>query len=297
MDVPLLLKRVRQAGTLVTMIPQHRQYMKTLRMADRLGIVDLRATTSKDVRFKHLGRYLTRSISTADRLATLTHHYSLLCQFVAAHDGIDFKDAFAIWSDVQGDGRYSILLGPSTLSPMEGEHSLRFCAGHTTLFTLTFSFSRGELMRLPDDDIIVVGGAQGRSGSRDMMRDAARDLHEISPPHALVVALKALCDYMDISAIVGVGLSRQAILYAPDRIFFDYDRLWRDFGGCSVEDGYFVLRPDAADAPLTEVARSHRARTKRKRAVKKALRAEITANLCRLFDRPPSDPMPRDPRP
>ena len=274
-------KRVNQLRYLVTHLRDHAAFLKVLRAARRDGVVRPDILTG----IKYLGIYLAASMTTEVRRSALAYHYAFLSR-TAGRDGSArlWTEGAEIWAwhDAADGDEFSIRLEPATLSPMEGESQLCFIFGAKPLCTLTFSFIDGAIVGLPSEAVLFIGGIQGGANCRREIRIAARANGEIAPASMLLISARAIAEHLGVRYVVGIsGEHHAAVPHAGDKITLGYDAMWLEAGALRTEGGFFVVVP-GTEKPLAEVSRSHRARTRRKRELKLAVRQQIRTEIARL---------------
>jgi len=275
-------KRLRQFEYFISHLPQHVAYLKKIRAARRRGVVG----SDPLIGMKYLGVYLADSMSTAARRDAIAYHYGFLSRSITgAREARRWSTGADIWQlrDEETGQACTIRLESSVLSPMEGESQLRFIFGPKTLCTLTFSFINGTLLGLPAAAVLFIGGVQGGADCRREIRVAARMNGEIAAASMLLVAARAIAQNFGVGYVVGVsGDYHAANPHARQKISLSYDAMWVDSGAMRTTRGFFVIDPGTGKS-LSDVSRTHRARTRRKRQRKLELRHAIAAEAERLF--------------
>jgi uncharacterized protein VirK/YbjX len=274
-------KRLSQLSTALRHPLHHLDLQAVLQKARQAGLM----ANDRSIAWKYLGGYLGRHFGPATRRKILADHYNFLLGCL--HDGgarHDWAAGLTVWTNRgnAGDADYRITLAPSVRAPMEGESELTFTANGVMLGTLTFSFVDAEVAGVGGvGTTLFVGGVQGSIGCRAEIRAAARDNGEISPTAMLVIAAKALAEVFDATCILCTSNEQQvARVYAGEALMFDYDRLWTELGATQAGGGSFVIDPhEAAQRCLAHLSSAHRARARRKTALKDRLQAEMGANL------------------
>jgi uncharacterized protein VirK/YbjX len=272
------LKRLRQLAYLCRHPLDHYRCVSAIRHS--------RIANDRSISFKYLGDHLALSLRPAQRRTALATHYELLPGLLrtTALDGL--RDGLVIWRKKVGDRpALSITLEPSSLAPMEGELQLRF-SYRSDLCVLTFLLASGDVFGVGPAPILFIGGVQGRLGGREELREASRLNGEVSPAAMLLLAIQAVARAMGVGEIIAIGEDDHISLsYARSSINFDYRRIWTEAGG--VRRGFHYGIPFETPArPLTETSRSHRSRTRRKRAAKSILRQSIELRLRYLIRGP-----------
>jgi uncharacterized protein VirK/YbjX len=123
--------------------------------------------------------------------------------------------------------------------------------------------------------IVRIQGARGRFGE---IRKATLGSGDISAAHLLVSAAEGIAAALGVSTILGIGNDEQLSKSSVDKAgcLFDYDVFWDSLGG-RARRGWFQFEAPFAGKPLSQTPASHRRRTRRKRALKAAVRDQVTA--------------------
>jgi uncharacterized protein VirK/YbjX len=269
------LKRLRQLAYLCCHPVEHHRCASAVRRS--------RIAHGARIPFKYLGDHLALSLRPTQRRRALASHYELLPNVLrsAAKEGL--RDGLAIWRKDVGNGPpLAITLEPSRLAPMEGELQLRF-SYRSDLCVLTFLLASGEPFGAGSAPILFIGGMQGGVGCREELREACRLNGEISAAAMLLLSVQAIGSAMGVRQIIAIGEENHVSMsYARSKINFDYRQIWTQAGGVRRGDHYRV--PFVTPArQLTETCRSHRSRTRRKRAAKDILRQSIEFRLRHLI--------------
>jgi len=233
---------------------------------------------------KYLGDHLALSLRTAQRREALERHYAKLPDMLRADSADQLRKGVLIWQKELPDGRppLSIILEASKLAPMEGELQLRF-SFRSDLFVLTFLLTSGQIFDIDCEDVLFIGGMQGRVGAREEMREACKSNGEISPATMLILAIQAIGKVMQVGELIAIDEDDQVSMgYSRPRISFDYRGFWTEAGG--VRRGrHYAIPVETPQKPLSEITLSHRARTRRKREAKAFVRRTIENRLRQIF--------------
>lgn len=265
-----------QSNRLLFNFDEHARLMKILSAARKNGVLSHDPYTDH----KYLGEYLALFMNTANRRKALLFHYSF---FLGKRLNRDFTakimNGVIIWKNEFRGGGIHICLEQSDRMVMEGELSLVFFHDSKRLYTITFSVCRGNCLGLPHNAVLFIGGVQGQKGRSGEIRRATKFNHEISPVTMLVIAAQAIGAVLKLNAIVGVTSRWQCSSrhheYVQNRKS-SYDNLWAVFGGIPHADKVFVLPIEGKDLPIMG---KNRARTRRKRAMKKIIRDNLIRGL------------------
>lgn len=268
-----LVKRVRQLARLGAHPVKYRHCLRIVR--------DSGLATDHLAALKYVGDHLALSLSAAQRREALESHYALLPRLLRPGLKHALRGGALIWSkQVAGDlPPLSISLEPSKLAPMEGELQLRF-SFKTDLCVLTFLIAPGHIFGANIATVLFIGGLQGRIASRDEIREASRANDEVSPAAMVILSVQLLAKIMQMDALIAIT-DAEHISRRYSKITFDYARIWREAGGVPLGP-FYRLPLESPQKPLSEIPRSHRYRTRRRREAKKAIRTAIETRLRQL---------------
>ena len=276
-----LTRRSAQLGYLATHYRAHARYAREIEQ------FVVRGLTSPGVfqRYKYLGGYLARSLSRSVRRGMILAHYRFTDDRVDrdAHGRLR-RDGVVIWRG-DGEGHDAVItLTTAQRAPMEGEWQLQYDFAGKTISTLSFLFA--PLPRSDESGGIacLIGGVQGGRDCRFEIRQAAKANHEIAAPAMLLLTCRGIAAALGVETFCGVSSrDRIASLYAGDELKADYDKFWAAEGATRIVGGFHLLSHPPVERDLSAVARTHRRRTKIKRAYKAALLKELTDASARLL--------------
>lgn len=181
-----------------------------------------------------------------------------------------------LWRKLEECGTHKITLRLSDATKFEGDLLLEYFYNDQRLHMLSFVFAPGRVFQLPDANIAFVGGSQGTPGWQELTRQVARSNGSIHPANMLVLALKAICQSLNISGICGVPSCFQLFNYTnevprPE----NYEFLWSMNGGTLSSHFYYMpSEPEAAnDDNLTG---THRTRRRRRRRLRQDMITEMS---------------------
>ncbi|WP_159758568.1 DUF535 family protein [Sphingomonas sp. 8AM] len=262
----------------------HLRLYRTLSRARAAGASAPRAS------YKYVGQYLAASLTRQTRLAAILHHHDLVARLAAQHGNTLWREPFVLWQhDDEHGRRHAVSLHAAGLAPMEGECELAYCLDGKRLFTLTFAFVGGEIIGEAEGTLLFVGGLQGAYYAREELRYAARANGEIAAPTLLLLAAAALAEALGIVRLAGPSRRTQAsATYVVDgrSSSLDYDELWAGLGGEPTARGFFIVDSLRDPAATAEVSGKHRSRTRRRRRLRAAIRAEMLATIQTALNQP-----------
>jgi uncharacterized protein VirK/YbjX len=217
------------------------------------------------------------------RTEALIFHHAFLSSTAKAGAAALWRKPFLLWQadDIEGH-RHQVILQRAALAPMEGESELYLSLDGQRLFTLTFTIVSGKIIGEEDVPILLIGGLQGAYMAREKLRYAARATGEIAGPALLLSAASTIAEIMGIDILAGPSNKTQiAKEYTVDgrSTSLNYDRLWNDANGHQNALSFFILSPAGARSQDALISGNHRSRTRRRRVLRAALRAEMLKNI------------------
>ncbi len=226
---------------------------------------------------KFVTPYLALSLTARERLSIQTHLFEMLDQRFPDGDFVErLKEGVVLWRTPTEAGEQTVTLRLPFRTMLEGDLLLEHAVDGTTLYRFSFAFVPAGIVGAREG--VVIGGSQGIHGTGLLGRTAAKTNGEISPAAMLMIALRAICQALDIEDIHGVRADNQPVVYASaDHHLGAYDNLWAQHGGAS-HNGFYVMDAALSDT-LQAVDSGHKSRTRRKRRLKQAYLAEIYANF------------------
>lgn len=231
---------------------------------------------------KFTGRYFAKFLSPREKLMIQCNHYAFLDRIISDDDFfLNIKKGITIWTqeyDTCSD-KQSIVLKTPNLSKKEGEMVLEYFFNNTLLYFITFSFSPGPIFGLPNEQLIAIGGSQGRYSYSELTRNASKLNGEINPSTALILALKAISRVLGIKILLGIKVSQHSSLNInPEIGYFSYDDLWsKNYG--EEYPNYYVIPTDTLRKVSDTVEGSHKSRTRKKRIRKEDMINQIMSEF------------------
>ena len=269
---PHLFKRFSQFGALFG------SPIESIKLQRIVAAARARSHTARGSRngIKYVGDYLSLGMSRQERLKSIKHHYEFMGQY-ARH--VRVSDGITLWTLTDDEEKsHELRLQCSLMAPMEGEAELCYILQDERLFTLTFSFMDGNIVGYKDAPVIFVGGLQGAYFAREKVRYSARKNGEIAPAMMLILAVYAVADAFGIQTVVGPSNAKQiASRKSVDgrSSSLDYNDLWRRCGGLEDYNGHYHIPVLGPSTSQSEISGVHRARTRRRRKKKMAIRATM----------------------
>jgi uncharacterized protein VirK/YbjX len=222
--------------------------------------------------------YLAKTFSTEMKCACLIHHYSFFSSFVSekAFDALVSKEAL-IYESRKEANVYTITINVTRDWCHEGELSLEFKVNGNSLYIFSFTLIPGLLAGLPDQHALLISRMQGRAGRFPQIRQATREMSEVSPQAVLYAALLGIAQAIGVQHILGPCAANQ-VTCTDDKLKSysqAYDDFFNSIGATGPQDGFYIVSASPPEKPLNSVKPGHRLRTRRKRNLK----AEITASV------------------
>lgn len=235
----------------------------------------LRACVACDPRLqeRHLHRFIHQGWHRATRLRGVQNHYRLLLERwpEALFESVYVHGRATLGELQLKDGSaLKLHLRPPIHMGCEGELAIELGdADGRALYRL--------VLTLIDEHTMAIGCIQGPDGeqARNQVRVLTRQMHGTRPKQLLLVLAYALAGQCGIRHILGISNEAHP-LHGRSRFMADYDAFWREQGGCSTGDGWFVLPPTLHHRGEAEVESKHRAAFRR--------RAELRWQAVRLLN-------------
>jgi uncharacterized protein VirK/YbjX len=232
--------------------------------------------------FKYLTDYLKTGLSRKERASILVRHYTLLSNqaheqfFRAIVDG-----RLELWQEFIGDHDFRILLTFPRETHFEGDLALVFRADATDLYTLSFTCGPGDIVGLRASNVMYIARVQGKGGALDLIRNATKECHDISPAALLLAAAEGIAMELNLEQMIGISGGNQISLERarPRDLLTPYDEFWVAVGGQRLEGDMYHLTVPLAEKPLQLIQRCHRSRVRRKRAFKRLVSEKVRAKF------------------
>jgi uncharacterized protein VirK/YbjX len=172
-----------------------------------------------------------------------------------------------------GGADFDIMLGPARGLGREGELMVTLHINGTLLMRSSISVLPLPVLGLSGTGhAMFVGGFQGVSNTKDLIKQATQALERTKPSYLLLNALQAMAQAWGLKGIVGVADKQHA--YASyfslaKRINMSYDELWQQFGAIEkTGQGQWRLPLVWEPRPEHEVESKKRSALKRRNAMR-----------------------------
>ena len=222
--------------------------------------------------------YLSMSFLSATRREILLFHH----RFIIRKLEYEFLYALStsrsvLWNASFDDHTYEIILSTEKSLHGVGDLILEFFDGDVCLFDISFSFSPARAVGHEGEVALLVARVQGRPNLFDTIRRATKACGDIFPGHLLVAAAEGVATALSVSTICGI-CSEQQLSSRWKGGRFDYDEFWSELLE-ERRDGWYSATVPLPRKPLSEIAISHRRRTKRKRLFKDGVAHTVSQTL------------------
>lgn len=269
------LMRPECVGTIARDYPQFRALLSA---PFYLDLLDVCPRLSR----QYLTTYLMRSFGTRERLVAVHHHYRTLHDLVrsAFIPGL-LGNGVELWSrEIDGED-YRMVIKQNVDDHHEGDILLILRRGTKMLFQMSFAFVPGSLIGMRKRNVLFIGSAQGGKADVEGLRRAIKANEGVAPSHLVMAALRGVAQALGVDGMAGVSDADQMTKTRPNSYVFqfDYAGFWPMFGGEENSRGVFEIPIEAWEKPLTEIPRSHRRRSRKKREYKAEVTTEIANAL------------------
>ncbi|UOA07272.1 DUF535 family protein [Methylobacter sp. S3L5C] len=242
--------------------------------ASKFSVVLNEVTPSvrKKIKRKFSFPYLTSFLLLEHRINIYSRHYDFIDKNLNDNFFIHLNKGIVVWELESECDAHQILLKVPEKTSSEGDLLLEYHFNKNLIYQLTFSFVDGKLMEMNDEQMILIGGSQGLRGSSELIRAASKKNNEICPATALVIALKAITQALDIKTILGLKAQYHVSIKGSSATkgHYGYDDLWvKNYGE---ESPFFYVMPTSASKDGSEsVSGNHHSRTRRRRRKKEEM--------------------------
>lgn len=259
----ILLNHLFFSGKTSTNIRLFSNLLNVLRPLRSAGLV------RRGVALSYLSIFLSRSLSTDDKLKLSVHHYSFLQKVFS--DG-QLKALFGRGLEFYTEHSNGSLLNISLVHDpgyvYEGPCDLLFEVNGETHAKLSFMAAPGNIFGLPDETVFYISCMQKKHSDVEGINKITHVNH-IHPVTMLLNVLKAFSAAKGISHCVAVSakdqLSYIETLGNYDHFVNLYDDFWVSKGGSPLNRDYLLPLP-LVQKPILEVKQTHRNRVRKKRA-------------------------------
>jgi len=234
--------------------------------------------------------YLSTQMDCRRRVEVLTRHYAYVCQKQLT----ELVKAAALapvllseWTCKSGEIA-ALQLTAIHDGHREGDLCLRLVYKSQLIYAASFT-----LLEADGAMHLMVGRLQGsaRDDSRELVREATRDLHSFRPANLLIHALRHIAHLLDCRSVLLVSnRHRIAInLWRRLHITADYDRMWTEAGATHQADGDFRIGPLACpDFDIEAAPSKKRSELRKKLALTEAVFSDLRRHFVALASHRPT---------
>jgi uncharacterized protein VirK/YbjX len=171
------------------------------------------------------------------------------------------------------DTEFEIMLCPARGLGREGELMVTLHINGTLLMRSSVSVLPVKMLGLPGTGhAMFIGGFQGVSNTKDLIKQATQALERTKPSFILLNALQAMAQAWGLAGIVGVADKQHAFagyFSLSKRISMSYDELWQQLGATEkTAQGQWLLPLVWEPRPEHEVESKKRSALKRRNAMR-----------------------------
>jgi uncharacterized protein VirK/YbjX len=267
-----MLRRISQVNYIIRNIKEHLEVLdarkELLRFSSKL----------MDNPYKYVEHYLSRNLTPESRRDILIFHNRFIVKYFKPRTLSVIPPGFEILARPCDLGVLRVSVSAvDKIYHREGDFSLNKTLNGKKLATLDFSFAPGSIFGFEDKAILFIGRIQ--AAGRDLTRAVSRCNGEILPTSTLLLGAQALAISIGIKRILAVTAENQVCNNDDAQFKKSYDEFWESNGGFRTPGGFFELPEGPVDRWNPETSSSHRARARRKRALKNQL---IEAMIARI---------------
>jgi uncharacterized protein VirK/YbjX len=257
-----LIKRFVLSPALITNFKKHIELVKVLKPFKKQGFINHRSYLI------YLFSYISKSLTTDDRLEILKFHYSFLRKnFSPRYLKQLFENGIECFKENSMEDEYTVSLLPSSMLEFEGSLSLDFKVNGTKIYTLSFTFVPGHVVNIKEHAVIYISRLQRDSKHLEKNSKATKYFNDIVPSAILMRVLEAIATSLNIRTCVGVSAKHQVSLTNEAeylRFYSIYDEFWLNHGGKFVDNNYLFPIP-FEQKYISEIQQKHRNRALKKR--------------------------------
>lgn len=215
----------------------------------------------------YLSVFLSRSLSTRQKLEISTHHYAFLqAVFSAEQLSALFNEGIEFYAEQNSSDLLNILLVHSPAYIYEGPCALTFNVNGTEYARISFMMAPGYLFGLDDLSVFYISCMQKKHSEEGTSK--ITHVNSIHPVTTLLKVLKAFGSAHGIDKSIAVAAENQ-LSYIPGREDYDYffslyDDFWLSKGGSVLGTDYLLPFP-LVQKPILDIKQTHRNRIRKKR--------------------------------
>jgi len=268
-SLPLAKKNFAGLLQVFKYVKEHTRLLKVLKPFRKFPLIKRRTS------FIYLFDYLSRNLSTKDRLAILTYHYHFLQQVFSPSEIKNlFGNGIECWSEFAEGEKLSIRMMHSGYLEFEGSLSLFFCVNDKEIYTMSFTVSPGNYLGMLDEKVIFISLLQGKIGEMASISRATKSLNSLIPSTILMSVIEGIAFSVGIKKIIGISAKNQlSTEIISDSHNNNYDAYWISQGGMLTDDSNYLFSCPLQNKSIELIKAKYKSRT----IAKRAKRAEIAA--------------------
>lgn len=141
------------------------------------------------------------------------------------------------------------------------------------IYYLQFTIVPGRIVKSDAADVVMISRVQGMKGCYDEVRAATKAFRDIAPPALLLAVLHGVAQVCGIDQMAGVSAASQFCFDEESAESFRgaYDNFWLELGAEKTSPTFFVSPIPPKDKSLDNIKNGHKARTRKKRELKKQI--------------------------
>jgi uncharacterized protein VirK/YbjX len=230
--------------------------------------------------FRHLStQFLLPGLTASERSISLIHHYRFFLSRISKPALRRFgRGEIELIEHRKENATFSVTLGPPEKGVLwEGESLLQLRVNRVLIYQLGFTVVPGWVMHSDRRDIFFVQRLQGVKGCFDEISEATKAFGDIAPPALLVAVLQGLAAAWGIHEMACISAKSQfTSMYNRDEessafLKQAYDDFVLQLGAKRVSTDFFSLPLPLEEKPLDLIGNGHKARTRKKRALKQGI--------------------------
>lgn len=246
-----------------------------------LALPACRSLIFRDPRFPFkfaINNYLARDLTTADRASSLLHHYRYLNATLPTGFLIRaFQQGWTIYEEQRSGVLYRITMGlANSKEHREGELALELRVDGVRIYVLQFTVIPGRIVGAQARNAVLISRIQGVRGCYPLIQSTTKAFEDVAPPALLVSALQGVARVLGIGEWAGITAAKQTCFGwdRPDMFNTAYDDFFTQQGGVLTTANFF-LGSFAEQKPLGPVNNGHKARKKKRRAIRLLLANQV----------------------
>lgn len=236
--------------------------------------------------FKYLqDKYLAYGFTLEERADCLLHHYRRLLRTVPHRVLRGLPECAAVLLEMRDESAtYTVTMNLPELFQDEGELSLNLQADGEEIFVLSFTVVPGRVVQSEAEEVLLITRLQGVPGKFEQIRQMTKAMHDVGPGAFLVTVLQGIAETWEIREMAGICARKQRSYeerYA-ELLTIAYDDFFMELGAVQNGKGLFVSPIPLPLKPLVQVKAGHKLRTRKKRAFKQEIAAQVSRTLQEL---------------